>query len=38
MMIRIRLRRARVALQGETMVMLVTYGSVGLWVLLWFGD
>jgi hypothetical protein len=38
MMIRIRLLRARLALQSETLTMLFAYGSVGLWVIFWFGD
>lgn len=38
MMIRIRLQRARLALQSETLVMLVAYSTVGLWVMFWFGD
>jgi hypothetical protein len=38
MMIRIRMQRARLALQRETLTMLVAYGSVGLWVIFWFGD
>ncbi|PIF73500.1 hypothetical protein CLU95_0594 [Variovorax sp. 54] len=38
MMIHIRLLRARLALQGETLVMLVAYSTVGLWVIFWFGD
>jgi hypothetical protein len=38
MMIRVRLQQARLALQRDTMAMLVVYGSVGLWVVFWFGD
>jgi hypothetical protein len=37
-MIHIRLQQARLALQGETLPMLVAYGTVGLWVIFWFGD
>jgi|ThiBioDrversion3_1041553.scaffolds.fasta_scaffold08900_4 hypothetical protein len=38
MMIRIRLQGACLALQRETLTMLFAYGSVGLWVIFWFGD
>jgi hypothetical protein len=38
MTIRIRAQHARLALQRETLAMLVAYSSVGLWVIFWFGD
>jgi len=37
-MIRSGLERARLVLQSETLTMLVAYGTVGLWVIFWFGD
>lgn len=37
-MIRSGLERVRLVLQSETLTMLVAYGTVGLWVIFWFGD